>query len=49
MYYLFPLFSSSYPALRLHYNGVFVLLSDHHTGREGGFDHVNDQVIGKDI
>lgn len=43
------LFSCSYPALRLHYNGMLVLLGDQHTGSKGGFDHVNNKVIGKDI
>ena len=39
----------TYPLVRLHYNGTVVLLCDQHAGREGGFDHVNDQIIGKDV
>lgn len=39
----------SYPSIWLHNDCVFMFLSDQYTWGEWGFDHVYDEVIGKDV
>lgn len=40
---------ATYPLLRLHDDGLLVLLGHQHAGAEGRLDHVDDQVIGEDV
>lgn len=35
--------------LRFYNNGPLIFLRHQHTGGKGGFDHVDDQVIGQDV
>lgn len=39
----------SHPLFGLHDDGLLVLLRHQHAGGEGGFDHVDDQVVGQDV
>lgn len=40
---------AQYLFVRLHNNGLLILLRHQDTGGEGGLDHVDDQVIGQDV
>lgn len=39
----------THPLLRLYYDGMFILFRNKNTGREGRLQHIDNQVIGKDI
>lgn len=41
--------TQTHPLLRLYYDGVFIFFRHKNTGRKGWLQHIDNQVIGKDI
>ena len=39
----------TYLLIRLYYDGVLIFLGHHHVGKKRGLEHVDEEIIGKNI